>query len=77
MTPDELLTSTRSVRLRLDLERAVPHELIAECIQVAVQAPTGGNRQMWQWLVITDAEKKRFIGERYRVEYTASLRMGR
>ena len=71
MTPDELLTSTRSVRLRLDLERPVPRELINECIQVAVQAPTGGNRQQWQWLVVTDAEKKRFIGERYRKAWYA------
>ena len=71
MTPDELLTSTRSVRRRLDLERPVPHELITECIQTAVQAPTGGNRQQWQWLVVTDAEKKRFIGERYREAWYA------
>lgn len=71
MTPDELLTSTRSVRLRLDLERPVPQELITECIQTAVQAPTGGNRQGWQWLVVTDAEKKRFIGDCYRKSWYA------
>jgi nitroreductase len=66
MTPDELLTTTRSVRQRLDFDRPVPRELILECIEVAVQAPTGGNRQGWQWLIVTDADKKRFIGERYR-----------
>ena len=77
MTPDELLTSTRSVRLRLDLERPVPHELITECIQIAVQAPTGGNRQQWQWLVVTDAEKIRFIGERYRKAWYAYAAGGR
>jgi len=71
MTPDEVLTSTRSVRRRLDLARPVPPELITECIQVAVQAPTGGNRQQWQWLIVTDAEKKRFIGERYRTSWYA------
>jgi nitroreductase len=71
MTPDELLTSTRSVRLRLDLERPVPNELITESIEVAVQAPTGGNRQQWQWLIVTDPEKKRFIGERYREAWYA------
>ncbi len=71
MTPDELLTSTRSVRRRLDLERPVPRDLISECIQVAVQAPTGSNRQHWQWLVITDPDKKRFIGERYRAGWSA------
>jgi nitroreductase len=71
MTPDELLTTTRSVRRRLDLERPVPRELINECIDVAVQAPSGGNRQLWQWLIVTDADKKRFIGERYREAWYA------
>src|SRR5438270_11674500 len=66
MTPDELLTTTRSVRRRLDLERPVPRELILECIEVACQAPTGGNRQGWQWLVVTEPELRQFIGERYR-----------
>ncbi len=45
MTPEEFLTTTRSVR-RLDLERPVPQELLLECLQVAVQAPTGGNRRV-------------------------------
>ncbi|HLZ26433.1 MAG TPA: nitroreductase family protein [Chloroflexota bacterium] len=77
MTPDELLTSTRSVRLRLDLTRPVPGELITECIQIAVQAPTGGNRQQWQWLIVTDAERKRFIGECYRKAWYAYAAGGR
>jgi nitroreductase len=71
MTPDELLSTTRSVRRRLDLERPVPRELILECIETAVQAPTGGNRQGWQWLIVTDPDKKRFIGERYREAWYA------
>jgi nitroreductase len=71
MTPEELLTTTRSVRQRLDLERPVPSELVLECIQTAVQAPTGGNRQGWQWLIVTDAEKRSFIGERYRTAWYA------
>jgi len=65
MTPEELLTTTRSVRRRLDLNRPVPRELISECIDIATQAPTGSNRQQWQWIVVTDADKRRFIGERY------------
>jgi nitroreductase len=77
MTPDELLMTTRSVRRRLDFDRPVPRELIVECIQVAVQAPTGSNRQGWQWVVVTDADARRFIGERYRAswyEYNAAGR---
>ena len=58
MTPDELLSTTRSVRQRLDLQRPVPRELLLECIDVATQAPTGSNRQGWQWLMVTDPEKK-------------------
>lgn len=66
LTPDELLTTTRTVRKRLDLQRPVPLELITECIEIALQAPSGSNRQDWHWLVVTDEEKRRFIGEVYR-----------
>src|SRR5437879_1194657 len=77
MTPDELLTTTRSVRRRLDLTRAVPRDLILECLDLAVQAPTGSNRQQWQWLVITEPATKRFIGERYRESWYAYAAAGR
>jgi nitroreductase len=73
MTPDELLTTTRSVRRRLDFDRPVPRELILECIQVAVQAPTGGNRRGWQWLIVTDPDKKRFVGDRYEQDVAREL----
>jgi nitroreductase len=62
----DLLTTTRSVRKRLDLDREVPLELVRECIDVAVQAPTGSNRQGWHWVVVTDPDKRRAIGELYR-----------
>jgi nitroreductase len=77
MTPDELLTTTRSVRRRLDLVRPVSRELILECIQIAVQAPTGGNRQGWQWLIVTDPDKKQFIADRYRRAWYAYSASGR
>ncbi len=64
--PDELLTTTRSVRKRLDLTRPVPMELVTECLEIALQSPSGSNRQGWHWLVITDAETKAGIGEHYR-----------
>jgi nitroreductase len=66
LSPDELLTTTRSVRRRLDLHRPVPLEQVRECLEVALQAPSGSNRQTWQWLVVTDAGKRRVIGEYYR-----------
>jgi nitroreductase len=66
LSPDELLTTTRTVRKRLDLDRPVPLELIRECIEIALQAPSGSNRQTWHWLVITDADKRAQIGEYYR-----------
>jgi nitroreductase len=77
MTPEELLTTTRSVRRRLDLSRPVPRELILDCIAIASQAPTGGNRQGWQWLVVADPDKKRSIAERYREAWYAYNASGR
>lgn len=66
MELDQALSTTRAVRKRLDLERPVPRELILECLQLAVQAPTGGNRQGWQWVIVTDPDKKARIGALYR-----------
>ncbi len=47
LTTDELLTTTRSVRKRLDLTRPVPPGLVQECLEIALQAPNGGMRQGW------------------------------
>jgi nitroreductase len=66
LTPDELLTTTRAVRKRLDLTRPVPLDLIRECLEIALQAPSGSNRQEWHFLVVTDPEKRHAIGEYYR-----------
>jgi nitroreductase len=66
LTPDELLMTTPSVRKRLDLTRPVPRELVLDCLRVAIQAPTGSSRQHWHFVVITDADKRRAIGELYR-----------
>jgi nitroreductase len=63
---DHLLTTTRSVRKRLDLTRPVPRELVQECIEIALQAPSGTNAQNWAFVVVTDAEKRRRIAEYYR-----------
>lgn len=66
LTPDELLTTTRSVRKRLDLTRPVPLELVRECLEVAIQAPSGSNSQGWHWLVLTDPEVRAQVGDYYR-----------
>jgi nitroreductase len=70
---DWLLSTTRSVRKRLDLERDVPREVILECLQLAVQAPTGSNSQGWRWIVVTDPEKRAALAEMYRVIGTGYL----
>lgn len=53
---DDLLTTTRSVRKRLDLERPVERAVIEECLDVALQAPNGSNHQQWRWIVVDDRE---------------------
>ena len=71
---DELLSTTRAVRRRLDLERPVDHDVLLQCLRLAVQAPTGSNRQGWRWLVVTDDDKKRRLAELYREGGEAYLR---
>ena len=62
---DELMLTTKQVRLRLDLTREVPIETVLECIQLAGGAPQGGNTQRNRWLVIDDPEKKAAIADVY------------
>jgi nitroreductase len=61
-----VLTTTRSVRRRLDLDRPVPDDLIRRCIDVAEQAPTGGDLASRRWLVIRDPEVRRAMADIYR-----------
>jgi len=65
LSPDELLTTTRSVRLRLDLDRPVHLDVVRECLEVAMQAPTGSNNQGWHWIVVTDPAQRSRIAELY------------
>lgn len=74
---DELLTTTRSVRRRLDLSRPVARELIEECLEVAVQAPTGSNLQGWHWVVVDDADKRRGLAELYGPSFDDYAQEGR
>ncbi len=71
---ERLLSTTRSVRRKLDLQRPVDPELIEACIDLAVQAPTGAQAEAWRFVVVTDPDKKRALGELYRTafnEYSA------
>jgi nitroreductase len=63
---DHLLTTTRSVRKRLDFSRPVDPAVVMQCIEVALQAPTGSNAQGWSFFVVTDAAKRMVIGDLYR-----------
>lgn len=71
LDPDQLLTTTRSVRKRLDLERPVPLEVVKECLEVALQAPTGSNRQGWHWIVLTDPRLRRQVAGYYARSFEA------
>jgi len=66
LSPDELLTTTRAVRRRLDLTRPVPLALVRECLEIALQAPSGSNAQSWHWIVVTDPAQRAAVGEVYR-----------
>ncbi len=71
LTPHQLLTTTRSVRKRLDLTRPVPMDLINACIELALQAPSGSNSQRWHFVVLTDADKKKAVADLYRKSWRA------
>lgn len=60
---DHLLTTTRAVRRRLDLERPVEMSVVLACLDLALQAPNGSNRQSWRFMLVTDATKKRAIAD--------------
>ena len=66
---DHLLTTTRSVRKRLDFSRPVDPAIIEECLEIALQAPTGSNQQKWHFLVLTDADLRTAVAERYRKSF--------
>src|SRR5262249_19609603 len=73
LSVDEVLTTTRSVRKRLDLDKPVPREVVTECLELALQAPTGSNAQSWQWVFVEDAEKKKAIADIYLAHAKAYL----
>ena len=71
LSADDVLTTTRAVRKRLDLERPVERDVVMECLEIALQAPTGSNRQGWQWVFVTEDETKRELRDLYKANFDA------
>lgn len=65
-TVDELLTTTRSIRRRLDLARPVERSVIQQCLEIAVQAPTGGDTARYHFVVVTDPATRGELAKLYR-----------
>src|SRR5271154_6420338 len=75
LTIDELLTTTRTVRKRLDCDRPVERSIIEECVEIAMQAPSGANSQGWQWVFVEEPEIKARLAEIYRKQFDVTYRV--
>src|SRR3954470_13407761 len=69
LSADEVLTTTRSVRKRLDFDRPVERDIVLQCLDIALQAPTGSNSQGWQWVFVEDADQKQQLRDIYRENF--------
>ena len=77
LTADEVLLTTRSVRKRLDFDRPVERDVIMECLDIALQAPTGSNRQGWQWVFVDDPDTKLALRDLYLANFQGYRQMPR
>ncbi len=66
LSADQVLRTTRAVRKKIDFDRPVPHDVIRECLDIALQAPTGSNRQNWHFVIVTDEAQRSAMGDLYR-----------
>ena len=73
LSAEEVLTTTRSVRRRLNLEKEVSVEVLRDCLDIALQAPTGSLRQDWHFVVSTDRDQCREVGTIYQEVWTAMV----
>ena len=69
LSADEVLTTTRAVRKRMDFDRPIAMDVIKECLEIGLQAPSGSNSQGWQFVVVTDNEKKAAIAQWYQKSF--------
>jgi nitroreductase len=65
LSADDVLTTTRAVRKRLDMDKPIDMAEIRECLEIALQAPSGSNSQGWQFVLVTDREKIETISALY------------
>ena len=70
-TVDHLLTTTRSVRKRLDFSRPVPDDVLLRCLEIALQAPSGSNAPGWAFVIVRDAARRRAVADCYRRAFAA------
>ena len=76
LTAREMLTTTRTVRKRLDLTRPVERDVVEDCLRLAFQAPNGSNQQRWHWVLVDDAVTRAAMADLYRTtmdEYIAAM----
>lgn len=66
LTVDEVLSTTRTVRRRLDVTKPVPRVLLEECLELALQAPNGANRNEWRWIIVDDRDMVAKLAAEYR-----------
>ena len=77
LSADEALATTRAVRKRLDFDRPVEREVVMECLDLALQAPSGSNRQGWQWVFVQDEAKKQALRDIYLANFELYRQMPR
>ena len=69
LNPDELLTTTRAVRKRLDFSKPVPDDVVRECVAAAMQSPSGSNMMTMSFVIVRDAAKRKAVGDVYKACY--------
>ena len=67
---DRLLSTTRSVRRRLDFDRPVDHDVLRDCVRLASYAPNASNAQDWRWVIVTDPGPRADTAKHTPVSYT-------
>lgn len=66
LSVEEVLTTTRAVRKRLDVSKPVPRAVLEQCLELALQAPNGSNRNEWRWIIVDDPAMLTKLGREYR-----------